>query len=287
MVTPMSEKGDIDYDATRNLLQWHIDQGTDNLCILGTTGEASVLSAKERTQVLRLAVEVCKGKIPIIAGVGTIDPQKVKDMTLEAMDLGCDAGLLVSPYYVKPPQRGLLKHFTSIADIGLPIVLYNVPGRTAVDISDETIAMAAEHDNIIAVKDATGKVERLASLKVELEKRGVANFLTYSGDDATTLEFVRLGGDGGISVTANCAPRLMHEMIMAAQIGDLERATLLNRQLQPLHDNLFCEANPIPAKYAIFRMGKATSPFCRPPLDALDPLLYGKVDEALHHAGVL
>ena len=283
----MSENGEIDFVATRNLLQWHVEQGTDNLCILGTTGEASVLSAKERTQVLQLAVEVCKGTIPIIAGVGTIDPLKVKDMTLEAMDLGCDAGLLVSPYYVKPPQRGLLKHFTTIADLGLPLVLYNVPGRTAVDISDETIAMAAEHENIIGVKDATGNVERLASLKGELAKRGVSNFLTYSGDDATTLEFVRLGGDGGISVTANCAPRAMHEMITAAQNGDFERASMLNRQLQPLHDNLFCEANPIPAKYAIFRMGKAASPFCRPPLDALDPSMYDKVDEALRNAGIL
>lgn len=287
MVTPMSEKGEVDFVATRNLLQWHIDEGTDNLCILGTTGEASVLSAKERTQVLQLAVEVCKGKIPIIAGVGTIDPQKVKDMTLEAIDLGCDAGLLVSPYYVKPPQRGLLKHFTSIADLGLPLVLYNVPGRTAVDISDETIAMAGEHENIVGVKDATGKVERLTSLKGELAKRGVTDFLTYSGDDATTLEFVRLGGDGGISVTANCAPRAMHEMIKAAQDGDMERAVMLNRQLQPLHDNLFCEANPIPAKYAIFRMGKAASPFCRPPLDALDPSMYDKLDEALRNAGVM
>ncbi len=138
------KKGDVDYDATRNLLQWRIHQGTDNLCNLGTTGEASVLSAKERTQVLKLAVEVYKGKIPLTAGVGTVDPQKVKDMTLEAIDSGVDAGLLISPYYVKPPQRGLLKHFTSIADSGLPIVLYNVPGRTAVDISDETIALSCD-----------------------------------------------------------------------------------------------------------------------------------------------
>ena len=284
LITPFKPNGDIDIPALERLVQFHIDQGTDNLCVLGTTAEAAVMSMDERATALNSIVKIAKGKLPILVGTGTINPNSVKAMTQQAIDLGADANLLVSPYYVKPPQRGLIRHFTDIADMGLPVLMYNVPGRTAVDISDTTTAICAEHEKIFGVKDATGDLSRIASLRAKLDGN---DFLLYSGDDGTTMDFCLNGGDGCISVTANLVPNIMHEMVQATLRGDATRARQLNAPLTDLHNKLFCESNPIPCKWAAKRIGLIESAYCRPPLDEMDPLLESIVDGALADAGLL
>lgn len=225
------------------MLQFHLTEGTDNLCILGTTGEVSVLSMQERLDVLSMAVDLVKGKIPILAGIGAIDYLQVKAQTQQAMDIGCDAGLLVTPYYVKPPQRCLINHAVSVADLGLPLVLYNVPGRTGVDFADSSIAIAAQHPSIVGLKDATGNLQRLDSLKEALENEGVSKeFLCFSGDDSTTKDYILRGGDGCISVTANCDPNHMHHMAHAALARNACLANSINDSVHSLHEKLFCEA---------------------------------------------
>lgn len=295
LATPFDRHtGAIDLPAFRQLLQYHVTAGTDNLCLLGTTAEASVMTMAERAQILTTAVELVKGQIPIMVGCGTIDPSGVKDMIQQSIDLGADAALVVTPYYVKPPQRCLIQHFTNAAYMGLPIVIYNVPSRTGVDMSDESIAICALHDTIVGVKDATGKLERVQNLRDQLASTAAtlqrsstdSPFLLYSGDDATSMEFVLRGGDGCISVTANVAASSLHQIMSAALKGDADRANALNNPLLPLHDNLFCEANPIPVKYAMARVGLIPSAYCRPPLDFLDPSYESIVDSALRHAGL-
>lgn len=288
LVTPFEkDTGKIDYPALERLLQWHVEQGTDNLCILGTTGEANVLSNEERKMVLTTAVEQVKGKMGILAGCGTINPTAVKDMTLQALDIGCDASLLVTPYYVKPPQRALVKHTITAADLGLPVIIYNVPGRTSVNFLDENMAICAQHENVIGVKDATGDVNRLTSLKQALKDADYdGDFLFYSGDDGTTVDYIMNGGDGCISVTANVAPKRMHDIVMAARAGNEAEARRIDETVRVLHKNLFCEANPIPAKWAVYRMGMIPSPECRAPLDALEPSLEEVVESALEEAGL-
>jgi len=290
LVTPFDEStGNIDYPALRQLLQYHLEAGTDNLCILGTTGEASVMSMDERAQVLKIAVEEVKGQMPILVGTGTIDPVHVKAMTQQAVDLGCDASLVTTPYYVKPPQRCLIQHMVTAAEhYGLPVCIYNVPGRTAVNMLDESIAIAAQHENVVAVKDATGDLSRVANLRNELSRNDVVDdFLLFSGDDGTSMDFILGGGDGCISVTANVAPTAMHRLVEACRAGDAERAAEINAPLAALHQKLFCEANPIPAKWAVHRLGLTKSPWCRPPLDAMDPLYATDVEDALRQAGLL
>jgi 4-hydroxy-tetrahydrodipicolinate synthase len=287
LVTPMKPTtGQVDLPALERLLQWHIQEGTDNLCILGTTGEANTLDKQERTAVLKLAVQVCKGKIPILAGCGTIDPNHVKEMTLQALDLGVDASLVVTPYYVKPPQRGLIKHFIDSANYGLPVVVYNVPGRTGVNLLDESMAILAQHESIVGLKDATGDLSRLANLK-EILSSSKDDLLLYSGDDATSKDFILQGGDGCISVTANVAPSAMHQMCMAALQGDGATATSHNDPLLALHRDLFVEANPIPVKWAVYRQGRIPSAFCRPPLNMLDAKWHGDLEQLLQQAGLL
>ena len=285
LVTPFNaESGEIDFPALRTLLEFHLEAGTDGLCILGTTGEASVMSMKERELVLKTAVETVKGKIPILVGTGTIDPTHVKEMTLQAIDLGCDASLLVTPYYVKPPQRGLIKHFTDAADLGLPLMIYNVPGRTGVDCSPETIALCAQHQNIVAVKEATGDLSRVEKIRQLTTSN---RLLLYSGDDSTEGEFVLRGGDGCISVTANVAPNAMHRLMMAALNGDRDEVNRINTPLANLHEKIFCESNPIPAKWAVKRLGKITSAYCRPPLDQMEPQYEAIVESAMAEAGLI
>merc|ERR1712032_243106 len=228
-----------------------------------------------------------KGKIPLLVGTGTIDPVFVKKYTQQAIDLGADASLVVSPYYVKPPQRGLIEHFTKMADMGLPVILYNVPGRTAVDLSDETIATLAQHDKIVGIKDATGDISRLTSLKNVLGEEGSNNFLKYSGDDGTTIDYLLEGGDGCISVTANIAPKDMRSMVHAALEGKDELAMELIQPLSLLHKRLFVESNPIPCKWVAKRMGLTAHSYCRPPLDELDPKYYEFLEEALVFAEML
>jgi 4-hydroxy-tetrahydrodipicolinate synthase len=282
------ETGAIDYEGLRKLLRYHVQQETDNLCILGTTGEASVLTMEERKLVLTATVEEVKGTIPILVGTGTINPTAVKTLTQQAIDLGCDANLVVTPYYVKPPQRCLIQHMTDMADMGLPLVIYNVPGRTAVDFKDENIAIAAQHSNIIGVKDATGDLSRVEILrKLTNEHASSKDFLLYTGDDGTTLDFLLKGGDGCISVTANVAANAMHRLVQAAREGRVEEAKSINDPLILLHQKLFCESNPIPVKWAASRLGLTQSAYCRPPLDQLDPQLESQVEEALRQAGLV
>lgn len=287
LITPFTEDNKIDVPGLEKLIDFHLEAGTDNLCVLGTTAEASVMSMDERELALRTIVARAKGKIPLLVGTGAIDPAQVKKYTQQAIDLGADASLVVSPYYVKPPQRGLIHHFTTMADMGLPVVLYNVPGRTAVDLSDETIATLAQHDKIVGIKDATGDISRLTSLKKVLGEEVDRNFLKYSGDDGTTADFVLEGGDGCISVTANIAPKAMRDMIHAALNGNGQLAMELNEPLNLLHSRLFLESNPIPAKWAAHRMGLVDNAMCRPPLDAMDPQFIPLLEEALATANIL
>lgn len=286
LITPFTDDGKIDVPGLEKLVQFHLEQGTDNLCVLGTTAEAAVMSMKERELVLTTIANIAKGKIPLLVGTGTINPESVKSMTQQAIDLGADASLLVNPYYVKAPQRGLIKHYTTMADMGLPIIMYNVPGRTASNILDETIVTLSDHENIIGIKDATGDLNRLSSLKKLLGERD-ASFLKYSGDDATTDEFVLQGGDGCISVTANLAPGKVREVVHAALKGDAELVKKLNDPLRLLHTKLFCESNPIPTKWAAKRIGLINSAYCRPPLDVMDPQYESTIEDALRSAGLL
>lgn len=243
----------------------------------------------ERKRILDVAVEEVKGQIPILVGTGTIDPEHVKEQTLQAIDCGCDASLVVTPYYVKPPQRGLMRHFESIADLGLPVCIYNVPGRTGVDFLPDSIAQVAAHPNIVAVKEATGDVSRVAAIHEACEKHGVPkdSLLLFSGDDGSTDDFVLAGGDGCISVTANVAPSRMHNLMMAALKKDREEVERINAPLRRLHQDEFCEANPIPIKWAVQRMGKIDCAYLRPPLDELSSDYHGLVEDAMKEAGLL
>ena len=283
LVTPYTASGKIDVPALRGLLRFHVENGTDGLCILSTTGEAAVMTMDERATVLTTSVEEVKGKIPILAGTGTIDPAHVKEMTLQAIDIGCDASLVVTPYYVKPPQRGLVKHFLAMADLGLPVIIYNIPGRAQVDFVPESIALVADHPNIIGVKEATGDVGRVDQLR-ELTGN---KLLLLSGDDKTDAEFVLHGGDGCISVTANVAPKQKHDLMMAALRGDTDESNRINSKLDPVTKALFIESSPMPCKYALKKMGMIEHSFARPPLDDLDPKYYDDVEIALRGAGIL
>lgn len=289
LVTPMTNTGAIDIPSLRSLLQFHLESGTDGLCILGTTGESSLLTMAERKRVLDVAVEEVKGKIPILVGTGTIDPTHVKEQTLQAIDCGCDASLVVTPYYIKPPQRGLVRHFETMADLGLPVCIYNVPGRTGVDFLPTNIGKVAGHPNIVAVKEATGDVSRVQKIHEACQENGVSkdSLLLFSGDDGSTDEFVLKGGDGCISVTANVAPALMHSLMMAALKKDVKEIERINSPLRRLHQDEFCEANPIPIKWALKRIGKIESAYVRPPLDVLSPEYHGLVEDALKEAGLL
>lgn len=285
LITPFTDSGDVDYAGLKTLLQYHLDAGTNNLCILGTTGEASALTMAERAQVLTLAVEQVKGQMSILVGTGAINPTTVREYTLQAKDIGCDASLLVTPYYVKPPQRALITHMTTMADLGLPVIMYNVPSRTGVNFLDASMAIAAQHESVIGVKDATGDLSRVTALRSLVQD---PNFLLYSGDDATSVDFVQQGGDGCISVTANVAAPAMVNTMAAALAGQMEDANALNDKLMGLHNNLFLESNPMPVKWAAKRIGLVESAFCRPPLDVFDSAKFGEqLDEALKQAGLL
>lgn len=299
IITPFEEAtGKIDFPALQGLLKYHLQAGTSNLCILGTTGEASVLSMDEREQVLKCAVDMVKGKMTILAGTGTIDPSATRSMTLQAADVGCDAALIVTPYYVKPPQAGLIQHMVDVADIpgGLPVTVYNVPGRTSVDMSDASIATCAQHENIVALKDASGDLSRVEHLKRLLKENNVNedDFLLYSGDDSSTLDFLTLpperggGGDGCISVTANVAAKDMATMVNAALQGKTEDAHVINERLKGLHSTLFCEPSPMPVKWAAQRLGLINSAYCRPPLlEMTNQGSQEKVSDALRLAGLI
>lgn len=283
LVTPMLPDGGLDMPAFRALIDWHIAQGTDGLVIVGTTGESPTVNTEEHCLLIRTAVEQAAGRVPVIAGTGANSTTEAIELTECAKRAGATAGLSVAPYYNKPPQEGLYRHFKSIAEaVDLPLILYNVPGRTASDISNETTLRLAQVPGLIGIKDATGNIERGS----ELIKRAPADFAIYSGDDASGMALMLLGGKGVISVTANVAPKLMHDMCVAAMGGDLARAREINFRLLGLHQKLFVEANPIPVKWAMAEMGRI-QPGIRLPLVPLSTSHHDTLRAVMREAGSL
>lgn len=282
LVTPMTKTNEIDYPKLLKLLEWHVKEGTDGAVILGTTGESTTITMDERTEIIKLAVKTLKGKMPIIVGTGTIDPNKVIELSQHAKELGADASLIITPYYVKPPQRALVKHFTHIADkVALPMIVYNCPGRTGVDMKPETVAEFSKHPLIVGIKDASGDLSRVAQFR----KLCVPDFLLYSGEDDQGCEHVKTGGDGVISVTANVTPGLMHKMLLAAKEGRIQEADEINAKLMLVHKRLFLESNPIPAKKVLNLMGMIDIGI-RPPLCELSDIHLVALKEAMKIAGI-
>jgi len=252
IVSPMFEDGRLDIPSLNTLIDFHVDQGTDGIVIVGTTGESPTVDFDEHCLLIKAAVSQVNSRVPVIAGTGANSTKEAILLTRQAKELGVDACLLVAPYYNKPTQEGLYQHFTAVADaVDIPQILYNVPGRTACDISNDTVLRLAAHANIIGIKDATGGIER----GIDLLLRAPADFAVYSGDDATAMVLMLLGGKGTISVTANVAPKLMHKMCAAAMAGDLITARAINAKIFALHQKLFVEANPIPVKWVLTQMG--------------------------------
>lgn len=253
IVTPMFEDGAVDWKGLEKLVEWHIAQGTNSIVAVGTTGEASTLSMTEHTQVIKEIIRVANKRIPIIAGTGANSTHEAIQLTKEAKELGADAALLVTPYYNKPTQEGLFQHYKAIAEaVDLPQILYNVPGRTGVDLLNETVLRLADIPQIVGIKDATGDVPRGAELLAGLTGKSM---VVYSGDDATAYQLMANGAKGNISVTANVAPKQMSEVCAAAIAGDANAAIAANDQVANLHNILFCESNPIPVKWALHEMG--------------------------------
>ncbi|MGN6318919.1 4-hydroxy-tetrahydrodipicolinate synthase [Trinickia sp.] len=283
IVTPMLEDGGLDLPAFRKLIDWHIDEGTDALVVVGTSGESATLSVDEHVLMIKTAVEHAAGRIPVIAGAGGNSTLEAVELTKHAKSVGADATLQVVPYYNKPTQEGIYRHFAKIAEsVDLPVILYNVPGRTVADMSNETTLRLAQVPGIIGVKDATGNIDRAA----QLIKAAPADFAIFSGDDPTAIALMLLGGHGNISVTANVAPRAMSELCKAALAGDAKTAREIHMKLLSLHKNLFTESNPIPVKWALEQMGRMKGGI-RLPLTPLDARCHEAVRTALVEAGVL
>ncbi len=280
MVTPMHEDGSVDLESLEKLVGFHIDNGTDAIVAMGTTGESATLNEKEHCQVIKQVVDFAKKRIPIIAGTGANSTTEAIELTQCAMDAGADACLLVTPYYNKPTQEGLYQHFKKIAEsVAIPQILYNVPGRTAVDMLPETVARLAGISNIIGIKEATGDLQRGKQIIDECGEQ----LEVYSGDDATAMELILLGAKGDISVTANIAPKAMHEMCSAALAGDRKTASQINDNLLALHSKLFVESNPIPVKWALYDMGLIPQGI-RLPLTILDAQYHAIVRDAIEQA---
>ena len=283
IVTPMTAEGAIDLAALKSLIEWHIAEGTDGIVIVGTTGESPTVDVDEHERLIQSAVELAAGRIPIIAGAGGNATREAVELTRFARRAGADYALSVVPYYNKPPQEGLYRHFKAIAESSdIPVILYNVPGRTVADLQNETVLRLAEVPNIVGLKESTSNIERVT----ELLKRVRRDFMVFSGNDDSALAYVLLGARGVISVTANVAPRLMHQMIAAALAGRTAEAVALNDRLLALHRNLFLEANPIPVKWALKRMGRIADGI-RLPLTPLAATHHEAVTAALREAGCL
>ncbi|MDX1693685.1 MAG: 4-hydroxy-tetrahydrodipicolinate synthase [Ketobacteraceae bacterium] len=283
LVTPMHSDGAIDWESLAKLLQMHVEAGTKGIVSVGTTGESATLTVLEHTEVIGFTVNQLNGKIPVIAGTGANSTQEAIELTEAAQRVGADACLLVTPYYNKPTQEGLYLHHMAIADaVDIPQILYNVPGRTAVDMLPETVARISKHPNVVAIKEATGNLDRVKQIQELTDE----DFLIYSGDDATAMELMLLGGKGNISVTANVAPRQMSEMCEAAIAGDRDAASRINEPLDILHHKLFMEANPIPVKWALKEMG-LISDGIRLPMTRLSERYRDELRDALKQAGVL
>lgn len=283
IVSPMHEDGSLDYDAYRKLIEWHIAEGTNGIVAVGTTGESPTVDHDEHCELVRVAVETARKRVPVIAGTGGNSTAEAIDLTHYAKKAGADATLQVVPYYNKPTQEGLYQHFRKVAETcGLPVILYNVPGRTIADLANDTTLRLAQVPGIVGIKDATGDPARAA----DLLRRAPKDFAVYSGNDDSALALMLLGGHGVISVTANVAPKLMSELARAALSGDLARARQINNRLLPLHMKLFVEANPIPVKWALARMGRIGKGI-RLPLVPLAKANEPVVEAALKEAGLL
>lgn len=283
IATPMHADGTLDLPSLRSLIDFHVDQGTDGIVIVGTTGESPTVDFDEHCLLIRTTVEQVAGRIPVIAGTGANCTREAIELTTQAKEVGADACLLVAPYYNRPTQEGLYQHFKTIAEaVDIPQILYNVPGRTGCDISNDTALRLSAIPNIVGVKDATGNIER----GTDLLRRAPADFAVYSGDDASSLALMLLGGHGTISVTANVAPKLVHEMCVAAFAGDVAQARDINRKLFPLHQKLFVEANPIPVKWALSEMG-LIQPGLRLPLTPLASQHHDVLREAMRSANLI
>lgn len=282
LVTPMHKDGSVDQESLARLVEFHVENGTDAIVAVGTTGESATLNEQEHCQTIKQIVELANNRVPVIAGTGANSTSEAIELTKCAMDAGADACLLVTPYYNKPTQEGLYQHFKTIAEnVAIPQILYNVPGRTAVDMLPETVARLADIANIVGIKEATGDLQRGKQIMDECgDKLDV-----YSGDDATAMELILMGAKGDISVTANVAPKLMHEMCAAALAGDRETASRINERLIPLHQKLFVESNPIPVKWALYDMGLIPEGI-RLPLTVLDAKYHGVIRDAVKQASL-
>jgi 4-hydroxy-tetrahydrodipicolinate synthase len=283
LITPMHEDGSIDYPALRRLIDWHIAQGTDCIGVVGTTGESPTVSVEEHCEIIRVAVEQAAGRVPIMAGCGANSTSEAIELTRFAKQVGADCQLQVVPYYNKPTQEGQYQHFRTIAEaVDLPMVLYNVPGRSVADMQHDTVMRLAQIDSIIGIKEATGNIERAQWLIHEAPK----GFSVYSGDDGTAVALMLCGGHGNVSVTANIAPKLMHDMCLAAIAGQAQQAMAIQRQLLSLHKNMFTESNPIPVKWAAHRMGLC-GPAMRLPMTPLSSHLQPALENAMRSCGVI
>ena len=284
LVTPMLEDGSVDYPTLRKLIDWHIAEGTDCIGVVGTTGESPTVSVEEHCEIIRVAVEQAAGRTPIMAGCGANSTAEAIELARFAKKVGADCQLQVVPYYNKPTQEGQYQHFKAIAEAtgDLPIVLYNVPGRSVADLAHDTVLRLAQVPGIVGIKEATGNIERAQWLIRETP----ASFAVYSGDDPTAVALMLCGGQGNVSVTANVAPRLMHELCVAAIAGDVKTAMTIQMRLMPVHKHLFVEANPIPVKWAMARMGLC-GPALRLPMTPLTTGSQPVVEQALQAAGLL
>ncbi|RJP72529.1 MAG: 4-hydroxy-tetrahydrodipicolinate synthase [Comamonadaceae bacterium] len=288
LVTPMHEDGSVDYPTLRKLIDWHITEGTDCIGVVGTTGESPTVSVEEHCEIIRVSVEQAKThgakRVPIMAGCGANSTAEAIELAKFARSVGADCQLQVVPYYNKPTQEGQYQHFKAIAEaVGdLPTVLYNVPGRTVADMAHETVLRLAQVPGIVGIKEATGNIERAQWLIREAPE----GFAVYSGDDPTAVALMLCGGQGNVSVTANIAPRLMHELCVAAIAGDVQRAMAIQFQLMPVHKHLFVEANPIPLKWAMARLGLCNEAM-RLPMTPMSRALVPTVEGALRASGLL
>ena len=283
LVTPMLEDGSVDYPTLRTLIDWHIAEGTDCIGVVGTTGESPTVTVEEHYEIIRVSVEQAKGRVPIMAGCGANSTAEAIELTRFAKKVGADCHLQVVPYYNKPTQEGQYQHFKAIAEaVDLPMVLYNVPGRSVSDMLHDTVLRLAQVPGIIGIKEATGNIERAQWLIRDVPQ----GFAVYSGDDPTAVALMLCGGQGNISVTANVAPRLMYQLCVAAMAGDARRAMEIQRQLMPVHKNLFVEANPIPVKWAMAELGLC-GPMLRLPMTPLSASFHTTVKDALRSGGLV
>ena len=284
MVTPMLEDGSVDYASLRKLIDWHIAEGTDCIGVVGTTGESPTVNVEEHRDIIRVSVEQAKGRVPIMAGCGANSTAEAIELAKFAKSVGADCQLQVVPYYNKPTQEGLYQHFKAIAEAvpDLPVILYNVPGRSVADMQHETVLRLAQVPGIVGIKEATGNIERAQWLIRDLPKE----FAVYSGDDPSAVALMLCGGRGNVSVTANVAPRLMHELCVAAMAGNVQKAMEIQFKLMPMHKNLFVEANPIPVKWAMARMGLCGGTL-RLPMTELSKSQQPVVEAAMRASGLI